>query len=88
MLQTVSRGQFANAMGAEVWVVTVEARAEEAMVAAVAGSDAGAIESGYVIESPAPCHAPPITRPSSRCSTAPTQLVPFSNSLIQTESWR
>ena len=40
---------FADAMGAEVWFVTVESRAQESMVAAVAGRDAGALESGYVM---------------------------------------
>ncbi len=40
---------FADAIGAEIWFVTVEDRAQESMVAAVAGSDAGAIESGYVM---------------------------------------
>lgn len=41
-------GQFANTLGAEVWVVTVETAEQQAMVSAVAGVDAGAIESGYV----------------------------------------
>jgi len=40
---------FADAIGAEVWFVTVESREQESMVAAVAGSDASAIESGYVM---------------------------------------
>lgn len=40
---------FADAIAAEVWFVTVESPAEEDRVAAVAGADAGAIESGYVM---------------------------------------
>ena len=40
---------FADAIGAEVWFVTVESRSQEHMVAAVAGRDAAALESGYVM---------------------------------------
>ena len=40
--------QFADILDAEVWVVTVEAHDQEVLVAAVAGADAGALESGYV----------------------------------------
>ncbi|NND03798.1 MAG: universal stress protein [Acidimicrobiia bacterium] len=40
---------FSDAIGAEVWFVTVESKEQESMISAVAGSDAGAIESGYVM---------------------------------------
>lgn len=40
---------FADAIDAEVWFVTVESRDQEHKVAAVAGGDATALESGYVM---------------------------------------